>query len=249
MKTRAKSRQESPVPAENPEQRILAVLALDRSLSMTEPCRLDLEDPNSPLTTPLDELKSAMPRFQAECAADSLLRLQLEVASVTFCGEVSRTPFRAIADWTPPALEAGGGTALGQALLTAVDLVAQRQQELKELGVPVRHVFVLAITDGADNSDRPELPGQAARRIQELEAAGGFSFLPVGVQDADLERLAIYTRKREPLRLKGLRFAQLFNWLRRSIVSASRSRPGDGIRLPSPLHNDSNPDGWAELRG
>ena len=89
----------------------------------------------------------------------------------------------------------------------------------------------------------------AARRVKELEAAGGFTFLPVGIQDADLERLAVFSARRRPLRLKGQRFAELFNWLFRSVRDLSRSQPGDSLRLPPALHSAANPAGWAELDG
>jgi uncharacterized protein YegL len=168
---------------------------------------------------------------------------------VTFSGTVSAGPFQPIAEWEPPTVTPGGGTALGEAVNRSLDLVVGRQAEAKEAGIPVRHSFVLVLTDGADNSGRPDLVETAARRVKELEAAGGFTFLPVGIQDADLERLAVFSARRRPLRLKGQRFAELFNWLYRSVRDLSRSQPGDSLRLPPALHSAANPAGWAELDG
>lgn len=45
---------------------------------------------------------------------------------------------------------------------------------------------------------------------------------------------------REPLKLKGLQFRDLFLWLSQSMQSVSRSSPGDKISLESP-------SGWAEI--
>src|SRR5581483_12368487 len=159
----------------NPEQRIDVVVAIDVSGSMTIACPADPDNTESAATTPLAEVLAALPRFRAECSADALLRLQLSVAAVTFSGTVSVGPFRPVAEWEPPTATPGPGTALGEAVNRSLDLVVGRQAEAKEVGVPVRHSFALVITDGADNSGRPDLVETAARRVKELEAAGGFT--------------------------------------------------------------------------
>lgn len=73
--------------------------------------------------------------------------------------------------------------------------------------------------------------------MHKAEAAKKVAFFAVGVEGADfaiLRQIAV----REPLRLKGLSFRELFLWLSSSLGSVSRSQPGTEVALPSPR-------GWA----
>ena len=61
----------------------------------------------------------------------------------------------------------------------------------------------------------------------------------MGVEGADmkiLQQLSV----RDPLKLQGLKFRELFQWLSNSMRSVSTSMIGDAIKLTSP-------SGWAEL--
>jgi uncharacterized protein YegL len=67
-------------------------------------------------------------------------------------------------------------------------------------------------------------------------------FFAVGVEGANLEILAKIS-KRDPLRLRGLRFRDLFAWLSNSLSSVSRSNPGDNVTFENPVA----PEGWASI--
>lgn len=215
--------------AENPEPRCASLLLLDVSGSMAGP--------------PLQQLQEGLAIYKDELFADSLARKRVEVAIVTFGGSVQvPQAFTTAEFFNAPTLEATGDTPMAAAIITALDLLKARKEEYKSGGIGYYRPWVFLITDGAPTDFNTPQWTEAVTRVREGEGKKAFSFFAVGVEGADMERLKQLST-REPLKLKGLRFRDLFVWLSSSQQTVSRSKPDDAV----PLQNPTSPEGWATV--
>ncbi len=189
------------------------------------------------------QLNEGLIVYKDELAGDGLARKRVEVGIIAFGGTVETVQtFTTVDSFTPPNLTVRGDTPMGQAVCTGLELLNARKSEYRNNGVGYYRPWVFLITDGGPTDINTAYWNKAIEQVKRGEAEKAFSFFGVGVEDADIERLGQLC-VREPLKLKGLQFRTLFQWLSNSQQSVSRSTPGDAVRLDSP----TAPDGWAEV--
>lgn len=211
--------------AENPEPRCPCVLLLDTSGSMQG--------------DPLDALHAGLEAFRFDLALDPLAARRVELAVVAFDDKA-----RLVQDWVSPdqfevpLLDAGGMTHMGEAINLALDLVEDRKQRYRAYDVAYYRPWIFLVTDGEPQGEPDEAVARAAMRVRQAEQRKHAAFFAVGVENANIEKLAKIA-VRQPLRLKGLDFREMFVWLSRSMQSVAHSRPDEQISL--------SPTGWAEL--
>jgi uncharacterized protein YegL len=211
--------------AENPEPRCPSVLVLDVSGSMGG--------------EPIAQLNAGLQVYRDELAADSLAAKRVEVAVLTFGGSVDLvSDFCTASSFVAPQLAARGDTPMGAAINQALDLLTQRKEQYRANGIAFYRPWVFLITDGGPTDEWRS----AAQRVRDGEAKKSFAFFSVGVQGARMDVLSQIS-SREPLKLDGLRFRDLFQWLSNSQQSVSKSTPGDEV----PLANPTAPGGWASV--
>lgn len=208
--------------ATNPEPRCPCLLLLDVSGSMNG--------------RPIAELNAGLQAFRSELQEDSLAAKRVEVGIVTFGPVKEELPFHSVVCFFPPELSPQGDTPMGNAILKAIQMVEERKNSYKSSGIEYYRPWIFMITDGSPTDDWQ----QAAMAIREGEESKKFAFFAVGVEGANMATLQQIS-VRTPLKLDGLKFRELFQWLSNSMRTVSHSSPQtEVLALPAP-------SGWAAI--
>ncbi|HSZ14116.1 MAG TPA: VWA domain-containing protein [Solirubrobacteraceae bacterium] len=203
---------------DNPEPRAMCILLLDTSDSMNEP----------KAQPPIDELNEGLVRFVNDLREDTKAQNRVELAVISFGGQVTvEHEFSEAGDFTPSTLTAGGGTPLSGAILAALDKFDDRKREYISLGINFYMPWLIIMTDGRP-TDLPDVTAAALERLQRWQAEKRVTVFPVGVGDkTDFEFLR-RTSDRPPLRLKTANLREFFEW-----VSTNLKKVSDGANYAS----------------
>lgn len=211
--------------AENPEPRCPCILLLDTSGSMSG--------------EPIKALNEGLQTFKDDITKNDLAQKRVEVAVISFDSEVNVVENFVTADqFEVPVLTAQGLTRMGDAINKALDLLQERKSAYRDNGIPYYRPWVFMITDGSPQGEAPEAIDKAKQRVKEEEDNRRVAFFAVGVEGADLDSLRQII-VREPVKLQGLNFREMFLWLSNSMQQVSQSRPGEQVPL--------SPVGWGSV--
>jgi len=199
--------------ANNQEPRCPVILLLDTSGSMSG--------------EPIKQLNAGINVFKQEVNKDSIARKRVEVAIITFGSQVKLVQdFVTIDKFEPKILNTGGATPMGEAIETALPLLENCKAEYKDNGIFYYRPWVFLISDGVPTDNWLN----AAQQLQEGQKNNKLLFFAVGVNDADLKMLEEIGNK-PAVRLKELKFQELFLWLSNSVVAVSTAKLGEQVSL------------------
>lgn len=224
---------EDEVEVGNPQQAHCAtVLLLDTSGAMAGPN--------------IAALARGLADFKSEVEADDVASKRVDLAVITFGGEVAVAhEFSSIDDFEVPELKAAGAALMGSGIAAAIDMIENRKRQYREIGTDYYRPWLFMISAGAPSDMKPGDPAWKAvvERVHQGEASGKFMFFAVAAEKADMELLkSISPPNRLPARLMAGKWKELFSWLTRSKVADSTE--GGLAKIESPKAG-----GWGELPG
>lgn len=198
----------------NPDPKCPVMLCTDTSISMDG--------------AKMHALNAGLQTLAQDVSSDALALKRAEFGILSFGPVKVQQNFETMDRCQMPHLTASGDTPMGEAVLKAIDLVEERKRVYKANLVTYYQPIIFLITDGAATDDI----SAAARAVADGEANKRLTFFAVGVDGADMNALAILSPKRPPVKLNGLAFGPMFQWISQSVKAVARTRPGDGVQLP-----------------
>lgn len=201
-------------------------------------CCLLVDTSGSMTGEKIDEVNRALQNFRASVCMDPLSAKRVDVCVIQFSANASIvTPFCPISRFQAPTLTANGYTSMGQGIRLALETVHEQVHKYHELGVECYKPFVLMLSDGAPTDDMTGVSEMIAAREQEGRY-GHLRFHAFGVKGANMDMLASLTHR--VLAVDKNDFAQVFNWVSKSMQVISRSRPSEGA-MGAPLESNMYP--------
>ncbi|MDR2651186.1 MAG: VWA domain-containing protein [Prevotellaceae bacterium] len=229
--------------ATNYEQKCLCVLVLDVSGSMREIIGGDVRYTGQTQMVDgklyniveggimkIDELNNGLQSFYHEILNDDSTSQRLEVSLITFSDTVITVQEPALVEnFTIPALEADGETALVDAVNAAIDKVQARKEWYKSTGQPYYRPWIILMTDGEPNKGQDV--ASLANRVKVDTAAKKYAFLPIGVQGANMSILNQIAGNIPAMQLQSAKFSQFFKWLSASMGTVVNHEEGQEVDL------------------
>lgn len=194
---------------DNPSHRCPCILVLDTSYSMYD--------------IAICELNQGLQQFIQAVKHDDYAGQSVEVGVVTFghrvIPQLPLTPVRQIENVDN--FIASGDSPMGAAVHAGLDILEARKRAYQKAGVAYHQPWLILMTDGVPTDEWRS----AAVRCQTLADQKKLSVYSIAMgPDADLNVLTHFG-ERKPMRLRGLRFREFFQWLSASMERLSQSHP------------------------
>ena len=192
-----------------------------------------LDTSGSMLGNPIKQLNMGLSNFIASIKANDDTRSATDIAIITFGSKVEIVmPFGKIGkDSSLPEISASTTlTAIGEGILTALELLNARKEGYKDMGIKYYQPWLVVITDGAPQGPNAMQNMELAiKACNELESNDKLVIFNIGVGnsvDFDiLKRLSL--KREEPISVSSGDFGKLFEFLGSSSSSVVSSGMSD----------------------
>ena len=211
----------------------IADIQLADNTSQRLPCVLVLDGSGSMDGDPIRNLNDGLKVLEEELKGDDTAaqRVRLLVLRMGDDDDVETvTDWTDAIDFSAPTIEANGRAPMGAAMLKALDEIEDQKELLKESSTPYNRPWIFLITDGEPTEHDWR---DAAAQCREAEDEKKVTIFTIGTAEANFEILTEFSN-RQPVKLDGLKFKELFVWLSRSTSSASQAAQSSEVQLEAP---------------
>ena len=185
--------------------------------------------------SPISELNKGLQEFEQEIQDDDTSSARLDVAIVSFGSDAKiEHDFAIMQDYGMPTLTITGSTNLEAGMRKGMEILDSRKKWYRESNQTYYRPYVILITDGYPNANPKEtgLTSDLKSAINNKK----FNFWPIGVDGADMAMLNDMAcpgvgASLAAMKLDGLKFVELFQWLSASFGKVSNSTDGEGVDL------------------
>ena len=144
-----------------------------------------------------------------------------------------------VENFTMPTLTTSGSTAMVDAVKEAIEKVEARKKWYKDTGQKYYRPWIILMTDGEPDEGQ-DVYGLGPKIKADMEAKH-YVFLPIGIQDANMETLAVLQGGSPAKKLAGLKFKEFFQWLSASMGTIVNHTEGDKVDLSEGI------DDWTKI--
>ena len=221
---------------ENPQnERLACLLLLDTSGSMGE-------NEDGANVKFIDKLNNGLIDFKTALEQeDEYIRKSVDIAIVTF-GETVKVvqEFQSFSTFNPPKLIAEGRTPMKEAIEMGLDLIANKKNEYRSIGLLHKRPWVFLISDGlpTDMEEGDSNWIKVNTRIVSEEKGRHFSFFAFGVSPQATETLQSLTQgsMMPATYIVGANYHSFFVWLSATLTAGVKVPTGE--KMPLLTHPD-----------
>jgi len=184
---------------------------------------------------PINELNKGLLAFEQEIQNDDTASSRLDVAIVSFGSDATvEHDFALMQDYQMPNLGITGSTNLEAGMRKGMEILEARKKWYRDSNQTYYRPYIILVTDGAPDQD-PNSTGLSTD-IKTSVNNKKFNFWPIGVAGANMDLLNQLAcpgvgASLPAMKLDGLKFVELFQWLSASFGKVSNSSDGVGVDI------------------
>lgn len=221
-------------------ERTPTVLILDTSGSMGR----EAPDEAGNERKMIDQLNTGLEYFKSEIEEKEHAETRVDVGVVSFGGTVNvEQDFTPIQDWSPPSLNDGGTTPMGEAIERGIDMIEERKSEYRNNGYAYNRPIIWLLTDGEPTDMEPgdDLWDRVQKQLNKGTADNHFLFFAFGIGErADMDTLNALVSEtgEEAYPMEENQFKEYFRIVSNSLEQ--QSQPGDEGQTTPQVDADSS---------